>query len=63
MRLVPCILCSGQAESDNNKALAKICENCLKSDNLTSILKNIDLKKFKEITNKNVKLTKDGELI
>ena len=63
MKLVPCILCDEQVKSDNDKVIAKICENCLKFDDLTSILKKIDLKKIEEVLNKKIILTKDGELI
>ena len=63
MKVVPCIICEETVESDNDKAVAKVCDACLEFDNLTSILKNIDLKKYEKIVNRKLRLTKDGELI
>ena len=63
MKLVPCIFCDAEVESDNDKVIAKVCEDCLKFDDLTTILKKVDLKKLKEVLNKKIILTKDGELI
>lgn len=62
MKLIPCIICDEQTESDNDKAIAKVCNKC-NTGNLTTILKNVTHKKIKELTDKQIKLTKDGELI
>lgn len=62
---VPCIICSNITECKNPKAIAHICDNCNKG-NLNKILKSLDYKKIKRIIeqdDKQLKLTKDGELI
>jgi len=65
MSLIPCIVCFKLSESKNKKTIAKVCDNCNKG-NLNKILKNLDYKKLNEIIekgNKNLELTKDGEII
>ena len=63
MRLIPCLICDNESEVINPKAIARICN---KSDGEESgtFVKLLNYKKLMKILdNKQLKLTKDGELI
>ena len=65
MEMIPCIICFELSEAKNDKAIAKICDNC-EQNNLGNLLKTLDYKKVEEVlekSKKELKLTKDGELI
>ena len=64
MKLIPCLICDREEEAINPKAIAKVCSKCDNPENSSNFLKSLNYKKVKEILDKKqLRLTKDGELI
>lgn len=65
MKEIPCIICFELSESKEKTAIAKVCDNCKTSD-LNKVLKNLNYKTVIEAiqkSNKNLKITEDGEIV
>jgi hypothetical protein len=59
---VPCIICLKLSEATEEKAIAKVCDDCCTH----AVLKNINYKQIKEAIEKSSKqlnITEDGEII
>ena len=68
MKHIPCILCFQLYPAIDKNAIALVCDICQMEGeiNLQKVLKNVNYKQVKDAIDKsgrNLKLTKDGEII
>lgn len=79
MKQIPCLMCLDTFESSEDKAIAIICKDCNKGENINKYLKNLNYKSVKAaltaielnkvkkvyttVSNKDVTINEYGEII